>query len=265
MARIHFNSGEGEGEGNHVSRPVKRMRWATTRKTGQSGVKKRLSLLQRVPKVRLSAYEEKPDGQDNHGEISKDSPMGQQQPQKEEESQGRTIYVNVPLPDDAKTEDGHLKAQYSRNKIRTSKYTPLSFVPKNLWFQFHNIANVYFLFIVILSVSWLFPYDVTSLILLDFPHLRRLQSRLGLCSLDLYSNGDCHQRCSGGLAQDGAGHRAQQFPCLQAGGLGQREFIGGRHLHVEAFQEGLHEDGDCHLPPNERHEKQETPTFREGR
>lgn len=149
MARIHFNSGEDEG---NVSRPVKRMRWATTRKTGQSGVKKRLSLLQRVPKVTLSAYEEKPDGQENHGQISSDSPMGQQQQQPQQED-GRTIYVNVPLPPEALTEDGHFKAQYSRNKIRTAKYTPLSFVPKNLWFQFHNIANVYFLFIVILSVS----------------------------------------------------------------------------------------------------------------
>jgi phospholipid-translocating ATPase len=149
MARIHFNSGEEEG---NVSRPVKRMRWATTRKPGQSGVKKRLSLLQRVPKVRLSTYEEKPEEQENHGEISKDSPMGQQQPQ-EEGSSSRTIYVNVPLPPEAKTEDGRIKAQYSRNKIRTAKYTPLSFVPKNLWFQFHNIANIYFLFIIILSVS----------------------------------------------------------------------------------------------------------------
>lgn len=77
--------------------------------------------------------------------------MGEQQ--QEGQSQGRTIYVNQPLPPEAMTEDGHIRAQYSRNKIRTAKYTALSFVPKNLWFQFHNIANVYFLFIVILSVS----------------------------------------------------------------------------------------------------------------
>jgi phospholipid-translocating ATPase len=29
----------------------------------------------------------------------------------------------------------------------------LSFIPKNLWYQFHNIANVYFLFLIILNVS----------------------------------------------------------------------------------------------------------------
>ena len=154
MARIHFNSGAGDG-GNggdsNVSKPVKRMRWATTRKPGQSGVNKRKSLLGRVPRVTLSTYEEKPSGQENNGQISEDSPMGQVQ--QEGESQNRTIYVNQPLPPEALTEDGHIKAQYARNKIRTAKYTPLSFIPKNLWFQFHNIANIYFLFIIILSVS----------------------------------------------------------------------------------------------------------------
>ena len=148
MARIHFTSGESN---TNVSKPVKRMRWATTRKPGQSGAKKRLSLLQRVPKVHVSSYEEKGGEQKDNRVISDDSPMGQQQVQ--EESTGRKIYVNQPLPPEAKSEDGHIIAQYSRNKIRTAKYTPLSFVPKNLWFQFHNIANIYFLFIVILSVS----------------------------------------------------------------------------------------------------------------
>ena len=42
---------------------------------------------------------------------------------------------------------------YARNKVRTAKYTALSFIPKNLWLQFHNIANIFFLIIVILNVS----------------------------------------------------------------------------------------------------------------
>lgn len=145
MARIQFQ------DDANVSKPVKRMRWATTRKSGHSGAKKRMSLLQRVPKVHVSAYEEKPSGPDNQGQISEESPMGQQQ--EPEDSDSRTIYFNMPLPPEARTEEGHIKAVYARNKIRTAKYTPLSFVPKNLWFQFHNIANVYFFFIIILSVS----------------------------------------------------------------------------------------------------------------
>lgn len=31
------------------------------------------------------------------------------------------------------------------NFIRTSKYTPLTFLPLNLWYQFHLFANIYFL------------------------------------------------------------------------------------------------------------------------
>ena len=194
MARIHFTSGEGQGEvETNVSKPVKRMRWATTRKPGQSGAKKRLSILQRVPKVHLSAYEEKPAGAKNDGTITDDSPMGQQQPQ--EESQGRKIYVNEPLPPDAKTEDGHIKAVYSRNKIRTAKYTALSFVPKNLWFQMHNIANIYFVFIVILEVSWLTSLHlINPLTRADLPYLWRFQSRSWSCTHHLHSDGDGHQR-----------------------------------------------------------------------
>ena len=40
---------------------------------------------------------------------------------------------------------------YNSNKIRTTKYTFLSFLPKNLLEQFHRIANLYFLFIVLLN------------------------------------------------------------------------------------------------------------------
>ena len=38
------------------------------------------------------------------------------------------------------------------NKIRTSKYTLLTFIPKNLLEQFTKLANVYFL--VIIAVVW---------------------------------------------------------------------------------------------------------------
>lgn len=67
----------------------------------------------------------------------------------------RKIYVNMPLPYDMLDDDTGLPAtEYPRNKIRTTKYTPLSFVPKNLYYQFQNVANIFFLFIVILGVSF---------------------------------------------------------------------------------------------------------------
>lgn len=37
------------------------------------------------------------------------------------------------------------------NSIRTTKYTILNFLPKNLWEQFHRWANIYFLFIALLN------------------------------------------------------------------------------------------------------------------
>ncbi|XP_017319685.1 probable phospholipid-transporting ATPase VD isoform X3 [Ictalurus punctatus] len=40
---------------------------------------------------------------------------------------------------------------YQGNSIRTTKYTVLSFIPMNLFQQFHRAANLYFLFLVLLN------------------------------------------------------------------------------------------------------------------
>ena len=69
----------------------------------------------------------------------------------------RTIFYNYDLPSDMKDSDGHPIIEYPRNKIRTTKYTPLSFLPKNIILQFStNIANCYFLLIVILGAFQIF-------------------------------------------------------------------------------------------------------------
>lgn len=65
----------------------------------------------------------------------------------------RKIFFNSPLPADMLDENGNPSTHYKRNKIRTAKYTPLSFIPKNIYWQFHNIANIYFLILIILAVS----------------------------------------------------------------------------------------------------------------
>ncbi|KAF3938391.1 hypothetical protein ABW19_dt0206281 [Dactylella cylindrospora] len=127
---------------------MKRLRMATQMHRGQEGSKKRRSIWRRKEERLDSAGEA---GKIPTGEASSDG----------EETDGasilnRTIYVNIPLPDEAKDEDGKPRAQYARNKIRTAKYTPLSFVPKNLWLQFHNVANIYFLFITILQIFSIF-------------------------------------------------------------------------------------------------------------
>ena len=150
MTRVQFD-GEGHEDsktGNHISKPVKRMRWATQRAPAQSGLRKRMSIVRRFHRRTLSGEEAHQLG--GKGNSSADGPDLQQSAAVQ--LGPRTIYMNIPIPDDAKDENGHIKQHFGRNKIRTAKYTPLSFVPKNLWFQFHNIANVYFLFIIILGV-----------------------------------------------------------------------------------------------------------------
>lgn len=52
------------------------------------------------------------------------------------------------------TEDEELKqllALYKSNKIRTTKYSFLSFLPKNLFEQLHRFANIYFIFLATLN------------------------------------------------------------------------------------------------------------------
>ncbi|XP_007952438.1 phospholipid-transporting ATPase VB [Orycteropus afer afer] len=46
---------------------------------------------------------------------------------------------------------GKISRRYSDNRICTSKYTLLTFLPQNLFEQFHRWANLYFLFLVILN------------------------------------------------------------------------------------------------------------------
>lgn len=140
--------------GGSVSKPVKRMRWATQRAPKSGGARKRKSIMDRFQKQHGSKEEKrKSAATSNTGDTDSATDAS------EDDEEMRRILFNIPLPDDAKDEDGYPKANYVRNKIRTAKYTPLSFVPKNLWFQFHNIANIYFLFIIILSVRLLINFS----------------------------------------------------------------------------------------------------------
>ena len=44
------------------------------------------------------------------------------------------------------------------NRIKTSKYSALTFLPLNLFEQFQRLANFYFLCLLILQVIWLYQY-----------------------------------------------------------------------------------------------------------
>ncbi|KAJ0979193.1 hypothetical protein J5N97_014667 [Dioscorea zingiberensis] len=61
-----------------------------------------------------------------------------------EDNPSRLIYINDPR----KTND---KYEFTGNEIRTSKYTVITFLPKNLFIQFHRVAYLYFLAIAALN------------------------------------------------------------------------------------------------------------------
>ncbi|KAJ7028850.1 phospholipid-transporting ATPase 1 [Mycena alexandri] len=70
------------------------------------------------------------------------------------EGRRRNVYVNTPLPRGEVDAGGDPVVRYPRNKVRTTKYTILTFVPRNLYEQFRRIANLFFLTLVVLQ---LFP------------------------------------------------------------------------------------------------------------
>lgn len=144
---------------------TQRSRWATRKLTVKSSGLKRLSLRNRnnhgialgAEKKRASGHSGKSDSTAGQSEVSPPSGDAGKDDAEASHTEPRTIFFGLPLADDFKDEEGNPTQQYPRNKIRTAKYTPLSFIPKNLWFQFHNIANIFFLFLVILVVSSQLP------------------------------------------------------------------------------------------------------------
>ncbi|XP_027691863.1 probable phospholipid-transporting ATPase VD [Vombatus ursinus] len=59
--------------------------------------------------------------------------------------------VVIPRAQCFKEEYEKICGTYMNNRIRTTKYTLLNFVPRNLFEQFHRAANLYFLFLVVLN------------------------------------------------------------------------------------------------------------------
>ena len=151
-------------EGRARSAPLRQIRWATQKLSGLSGQRSR-SGSKNQPHKGLNGTEKKRDsagtgsaGGSQAGGVRANASDDWASNGSSDDTPGqRKIWFNIPLPDEAKDDAGRPLVRFDRNKIRTAKYTPLSFIPKNLWYQFHNIANVYFAFLVILAVSWLMP------------------------------------------------------------------------------------------------------------
>lgn len=67
-----------------------------------------------------------------------------------EEHRTRVVVPNHTIPAET-PRNNHPNGKYVGNKIRTTKYTLISFLPKNLMEQFHRVANLYFIFIQCLN------------------------------------------------------------------------------------------------------------------
>lgn len=74
---------------------------------------------------------------------------GGRRQQKRKEDQRRVVVSNLPFEGWSRRENPN--QQYCGNQIKTSKYTVLSFIPKNTFEQLHRFANLYFVGIVILN------------------------------------------------------------------------------------------------------------------
>ncbi|KAL0067052.1 hypothetical protein AAF712_005836 [Marasmius tenuissimus] len=65
----------------------------------------------------------------------------------------RTIFVNENLPEEYLDHKGKVKRQhvYYTNQVISSKYTVMTFLPRNMLEQFRRVANIYFLALAILQ------------------------------------------------------------------------------------------------------------------
>ncbi|XP_055958877.1 phospholipid-transporting ATPase VD [Patella vulgata] len=79
----------------------------------------------------------------------------------------RTIVPNCTVdPEIPHSHKSHPNHGYLSNKIQTTRYSVITFLPKNLFEQFHRYANLYFLFVV--ALNWVpevnaFAKEITML------------------------------------------------------------------------------------------------------
>lgn len=123
---------------------IKRLRWGTRRTKGGKPLVSRTKTLKWAKENLHNTFEEFSGNQ-----VEDPSLMNRAH-------EHRTIYYNMSLPKEMLDEEGKPINQYARNKIRTTKYTPLTFFPKNIIFQFTNFANIYFLALLILGAFQIF-------------------------------------------------------------------------------------------------------------
>lgn len=73
--------------------------------------------------------------------------------QKRKAGPRRTVFVNENIADNYRDHRGRVKPEhvYSTNQVITSKYTIITFVPRNLLEQFRRIANMSVIYLIMLN------------------------------------------------------------------------------------------------------------------
>ena len=179
-----------------------KVRWATVRHPpGRSN-----SLLRRLSAKRKRNSDLSAIGENFGGENEASAGGPDTRPEEDRSTeQSRTVYVNTHVDPHDLDEDGSPAVDYPRNKVRTARYTPFTFIPKNLYFQFQNVANLYFLLLVILQArhSPLPARSQKLTIPLVFLHFRSCKCG-SVCGPSDHHRGDyCHQGCHRRLATYG--------------------------------------------------------------
>lgn len=103
--------------------------------------------------TRTAGQEEEAKAEQFHSPAQEGFDTGKSEELAAEGRRRRNVYVNIELPMSELNKYGEPR-EYSRNKVRTSKYTIWTFFPKNLTEQFRRVANLYFLGLVILQSRW---------------------------------------------------------------------------------------------------------------
>ncbi|XP_021296402.1 LOW QUALITY PROTEIN: phospholipid-transporting ATPase 1 [Herrania umbratica] len=94
-----------------------------------------------VREVNFSDLGSKPVRYGSHGADSETNAMSQKEINDED---ARLVHINDPV----KTNE---RFEFAGNSIRTAKYSILTFLPRNLFEQFHRVAYIYFLVIAVLN------------------------------------------------------------------------------------------------------------------
>ncbi|KAI5964147.1 DNF1 [Candida pseudojiufengensis] len=181
MEDLDINNDNNNDDYNHIDGPTKRHRWGTTRNKQGRPKKENVSRSKTLKKIlhphhnhnkhhhkslkgRIKSIR-KPNTHsiefpESHHRNDSDSDIidPDAQDSRNRKQEKRTIVFNRSLPSEfLDPESGKPITNYPRNKIRTTKYTPLTFLPKNIFNQFfHNIANIYFLILIILGAFDIF-------------------------------------------------------------------------------------------------------------